>query len=384
MIKSHRPSPALAHVLHVWNHAPHKSNARFNGALYSALKNAIASGMEFHPDDLRWLAKENRLDWWLTDGGEGLYALACGSERGSENTSAALAFEKHLGRPAYLWAEETKTPARLHRGSQFTWQGHRVRVTSFNDDDQSLTACSYKSTSYRKQEEVGDTTHFDRAHRRIELVKRYEDGTICLRLGPPAKDETADIDRRFKITHAELLAARKTYDATRRQHERAIAAATTMAALYAACAAASDAGARAFRHFDLDILRADITAKSKALRSQMTAAELEAAANARSARQAENLRRWMAGEDVCDFFTAENRLRVKDGKVEVSNGNSVTLAAARATLAFVRRHRKKGWHANGETHDVDAFALQRVDGTGVTIGCTFLKWAEIDRIAKQL
>ena len=379
------PSAALAHVQHVWRNAPDKSWQRFKSALHMALKNSLTSGMVFHPDDLRRMAKENRLGRWLTDGGEWLYALACGSERGSENTSAAIAFEKHLGRPAYLWAEETKTPGRLHVGSRFTWQGHYVTVTSFAADGQSLTACAYKSQQHRSTREVGDNTYFDQKARRIEALVRYNDGTVCLRLGSKAEtDESAVIERRFKVTHAAASSARKAYDATRRRHEQAIASATTLEELEAASKAASAEGVRAFRHFDLDLLRDAIKAKRVRIHERMTDEERRRFEEARETRHADDLRRWMAGEQVTNLFTRKNCLRVKDGHVEASNGNRVTLAAARTALAFVRRHRKKGWQANGQTHDVEAFPLRSVDKEGITIGCTQLAWGEIDRVAKQL
>nr|WP_294516565.1 hypothetical protein [uncultured Rhodopila sp.] len=68
----------------------------------------------------------------------------------------------------------------------------------------------------------------------------------------------------------------------------------------------------------------------------------------------------------------------------MTNGNKVTVVAARLALAFVNRHRGGMWQSNGEVHDVDAFPLKRIGPEGVQIGCTLIPWSEVDRCAELL
>lgn len=388
-MKKPQESPVLTHVRHLWDHAARQSYTALNSALYSCLKHAIVTGFKFQPDDVQKLSSQFGFHRW-NGGGEGLYALACGSERGTGNTSAAIAFEQWFGRPAILWAEKTAKAERLFVGAQFTWRGERVTVTSIAGDH--LIACSYHPGGHSSQKEPGDYDYFDGHIRRIEILNRKPDGTLAAVFSAPTNGQgesrAGDILHRHRIPFTTLAAVRKDYDRRRKGYEAQIAAATTLERLNEISATASGEGQHAWRHFDLDLLRAALKARFAAIRQEFPdeARKFDEQALARQqAERADRLKRWLAGEDVRDFFGHDqNHLRIKDGFVEVSNGNRVTLAAARATLAFVQRHRRQGWHQNGSTHAVDAFQLSRVDAKGVTIGCTFLEWAEVDRLAPLL
>lgn len=371
-------SPTLTHVMHVWNNVSHSSYQRLNGAMYSALKNAIKSGMRFNATDLVTLAGETRMDRWWGDG-ERLYGLACGSDRGTYNLSASAAFECHFGRKPWLWAERIKTPERLYVGFQFNWKGERIHVTSFDDSKQSLTACSYNNDD---QEDDSGIIYCFNEYRKLEYRKQYEDGTIVGRFSGPAVDHARTIKRRFTITYEQLMAERKAYDIRRRTLEKAIAAAATLEALDAVAITAGEMGTTQtfYRHFDLDILRAAFAKRRTVIKENMSRAEREDYELKREAQVGSDMARWVAGEDVRRHFTAI-RVRIKNNRIEVSNGNSVTLEAGRATLAFALKHRRKGWQANGkESPSVDGFRIDTVHPTdGVTIGCTRFEWPEVDR-----
>jgi hypothetical protein len=333
-------SAALRFVTLAWECLPHGSWRRLNSAMFRTLKTAILGGMHFEPGDVTAIYKAFNAAHWIGEADEVLYAMACAGESGA-NVPAAMAWEAHFGRPAYLWAEKTKTPERLHVGAEFTWQGQLVKVTSFDESGTYLTACSYK----------------DRGR----------------------------IDRRFKVTHAELVARRKDYDDRRRAMQRQLVACETMEALESAWAPLAGHTVKEldFRHFDVEMIRASYATAKERIRDRLCeGAGPEDVEN--SPEQMEAVRRWMDGEAVSVYLGGTVKLRVKDGMVETSNGQCASVAAVRKTLKFLKRVRAKGWQRNGEEFEVDRHSLERVDGRGVKVGCTFVAWDEVDRIAAIL
>lgn len=366
--------------------------------MQKALDVAIHGGMKFGEDDISILYSKYRAGRWMTNGGEGWYMEACGGKRGTDNLSAAISFEKAWGRPAWLWAEKTSTPERLHVGAVFTWKGVRVKVTSFNDKDQSLVACTYKGNSlhydrYREgqKEHEGMLHWINNEYRQCEVWKKTKGGFLICRFGPPVKYDTSSIEKRFKITFVELMEVRKAYDAKRRKHEKALKAVTTLDQLESATRAASDEGQDAYRHFDIEILRDLAGVKYEELVRGLSPHErliLESrAATTREKAQREALDKWLAGEDVQISYFAHNiQCRIFKGKVQVTNGNSVTLAGARMALAFALEHRKTGWERTPTTEGAmcDGHEIMAVTSKAVVIGCTMFLWKEIDRLAPQL
>ncbi len=358
---------------------------RLNGALRSTMENLISAGVHFELNDVaKALCCQDSSYWSAT---EQWYSSACGSEHsdGGGNLSAALSLEKYLGRDPFIWAERTKTPSRLCVGSQFTWKGERVTVTSFDDKKKTLTACSYvRDDDRRGEQQVGDRCYVMSDYRILEARKDYEDGSFVARFSAKVDYEARKVKKRFCISNEEMKAVRADYDQRRRQHEKAIKAATTLEELEVASNAARDEGASAYRHFDLEILGAAVKAKHEAITEDMCAEEVEEEELRRLANHQDSLAKWLAGEDARLYFSGDNRLRVNGAFVECSNGNKVSLEAAIKTAAFVRRHREKGWEQNGDVHDVDAFQLNRIDGNGVRIGCTLITWEEVDRFMPLL
>jgi len=213
-------SPALQFIHTAWEHLPRASWQRLNSAMFKTLKIAVVGGMKFEPGDFTHMQGIGR---WLSGGDEGIYSLACGEERGTENPSAAISMEtSHFKRPAYLWEEETKTPQRLHVGAWFSWHGDRVKVTSMSSER--IVACYYKD-----------------------------------------RDERTPT-RRYAITLDELNAERKRFKDRRKAIEKEIEACETVQSLNAI---ATDKPLQMqvpyLRHFDVEAVREQFSIKMRAL-----------------------------------------------------------------------------------------------------------------------
>lgn len=387
MVKRKKQSPALAHVQHVWDNAMRGSFQRLNGAMHSALRNAVNGGMTFEPDDFRIMAKEIRLGCWIGEGGiDAMYSRACGGERGTDNPSAVAAIEKYLGRKPFIWAEETKTATRLHVGSRFTWKGELVTVTSFNDEAGTLTAVTYKreKDNDRRDPKVGSVVYEMGEYRTLEAISKYTDGSFVVRFSDKLQYESEKIVRRFTVAADELKSVRADYDKLRKSIEKNIDGCETLRQLDAVAAEALSHGAAEFRHFDFEIIKEKFAEKREELNEALSALWRLEYEQEQQKKVSADLERWANGEDVRAYFGDDIRIRVKGDFVEASNGNKVSIAAARSTIKFVCRHRAAGWHSNGQVHDVDAFKLRSVDASGVEIGCTRIPWSEVDRCAQLL
>lgn len=112
-----------------------------------------------------------------------------------------------------------------------------------------------------------------------------------------------------------------------------------------------------------------------------------AARAARLAREAEEnadkLARWIAGEDV-RFFQSGGlaSLRVKNGKVETSQGASVSLAAALRLFNFLGAMPADAGQV--ESLDVDGFTFRSLREGVATIGCHKIAFSEMARIAPEV
>lgn len=361
---------------------------RLNGVLRQAMHGLITAGVKFEADDVaKALGKSG--SYWSDC--EGWYSSACGSEHrdGGGNISAAISIENHLGRTPFMWAERTKSAERLRIGSEFTWAGERVKVTSFDDAAKTLTACSYKNEG-DDEEEVGQLFYIMGQYRKLEARTDYNDGSIVARFSGKVDYESKKIKKRFCISNEEMQRVRADYDARRRKHEKAIKSAKTLEELESAKEAAAAEGQSAYRHFDLEILSAAIRTRREGIINGMpTEEEAKKALKKEKAREKERneamLAEWIAGSsDARPYFTGIIRLRIKGEFVECSNGNKVSLQSALKTLPLVHRCREKGWERNGQVHDIDAFRLERIDQRGVQIGCTLISWEEVDRFTPIL
>lgn len=383
-------SPALQFITHAWDSIPHSSWQRLNSGMYSALSNAVGSGMKFAPNDLKTIANDFRSHYWMGDG-EGLYAAACGGKRGDYNLSAAIAFETKWGRKPWLWSEDSKTPKRLHVGERFTWQGHFVTITSFDDAKQSITACTYK-------ERDDDVEYHDGKCRRLVSERLDKKKFLTQRWSPEITErtrETSKIAKRFTITFEELQTVRKAAEAKVRKYLKMMEAAQDVDALALVWPKIQREGRDGFRHFDIETLRSAYGARHEAIREAIRQtedakrrAEQEKIWKERERKLAEthdaDLERWLAGEDVGRYFGVV-RLRIKNDYVETSTNQRATVSGARKALRFIRKHRACGWEANGEQQLLDEqFPIKAITDKDVIVGCTTVPMSEVERIGKLL
>lgn len=382
-------SPAIQFLTCCWNSIPRRSWRNRNAAMHRAMDIAITSGMPFDAGDIQQIARDYKIHYWGGDC-EGFYSCAVEAQSGA-NITAAIAFEQWFKRPAYLWPERTKNPERLCVGSRFTWQGHLVTVTSFADDGQSLIACTYKDASDSQDDEVGRVQYAFREYRRIEAISRSEEGHVMVRFSPKTADQSRSIARRFKVTHDELTAARKAYDDKRRDYERRLDEASALADLEPIRTAYAAEPRESFRHFDHEILREAYAAADQRIREALSAVEQQAERRRQDAEQIRldathdtDLARWIAGEGVTRRFHGAVRLRIRDGWVETTYGDCAQVASVRTALAFIKKHRRKGWHRNGTSLDIDQYPLKTIGEAGVEVGCTLIEWDEVDRLAALL
>lgn len=165
----------------VWancNQATAHSWERLNHSMRDALSLAIGAGFTFAPGDMAHVFANYRSGYWLSDSDEWIYSLAIGVE----NSTAYQSYEAAKEREPFLaddvrfschggythGSSVNRTRERLSVGAEFDWKGQKLTVTSFAADQSYVNACSYKGQQYPRK-----------------------------------------IDKRFKITRADLLAERK-------------------------------------------------------------------------------------------------------------------------------------------------------------------------------
>lgn len=128
-------SPAISLMKLTWEHAckayPHSWN-RFNGAMREAMELAVKRGFTFNEDDIKWVCDNLRPGYWFSADGSYIHACEVG------NASAWKSIENYLGRKPFIIDGR-----RLCVRSRFVWNGERVTVTSFADDQSHVVACSY-------------------------------------------------------------------------------------------------------------------------------------------------------------------------------------------------------------------------------------------------
>ncbi len=143
-------SPATKLLYDVWESVQSNKSMwswlRLNTCMHEALSLAIKSAMFFNLDDFTYIA--NNFNWgrWVGDA-EWVY-----SEGITENNKSAIyAFEKHRERKPFITNDVSfqlysggRGRERLAVGFSFVYNNERVTVTSFNDAERLLIACSYK------------------------------------------------------------------------------------------------------------------------------------------------------------------------------------------------------------------------------------------------
>lgn len=170
-----KDSTAIQFLQFVWDHVQETtahSWLKLNHAMHDTLRLAVKSGMSFGLTDWQEIATRFRSGYWVGADSEWFYTLAVIYRHTEAYQTYEHARERKpfIVRGAYINTNTGDGPAgiglaRLVVGAQFIWQNERVTVTSFNDAAATFTACSY--TNDRK--------------------------VLC----------------RYKISHADLAAARK-------------------------------------------------------------------------------------------------------------------------------------------------------------------------------
>lgn len=171
-------------VYHEQGHQMGRSNERFNAGMRDACQLAIRYGLCFDLDDFETLGAQRTASYYNTSiylAGESEYTIACGKERGRQNQSACLSFEKWKNRKPFIVREpEEKTGNRIAVGIDFTWYGERTSCTSFADDGSYLIGCTYKrdingfttrEVDHRIKITQGDIREYHATFKLIEEVK---------------------------------------------------------------------------------------------------------------------------------------------------------------------------------------------------------------------
>ena len=122
--------------------------ARLNRCMQDALHLAIKAGLVFGLDDFDFISKNFRWGYWAGNG-EGYYCHAVSEN----NISAIKAYEHYRNRKPFIvnnvdqrWLGSftPRKRGRLTIGSTCVWLGERITVTSFDDKNKNIIACSYK------------------------------------------------------------------------------------------------------------------------------------------------------------------------------------------------------------------------------------------------
>jgi hypothetical protein len=339
-------------------HSPKASYQRLNPALRDTLANCISADLPFKPDTFLRVYNELRGGWWFGDCGgssvgEHFYTTAVGAN----HASACQSFDNFAKRPGVLWEEDAKTPVRLCVGSQFTWLGHFVTVTSMRKD--SLVACTYKQcVDYPCGIQIGSQIGYGANAHVITAAKRDGKATI-LRVIKSRQDDGRDIERRFTITYAQIAEYRKTAKARLNEVLEAVEK----------CNLDSDGersnltklvSAQHFRHWELEQVNTAFARRKDWIANQSRIDDWRKNVNGA----------WL---DVNGIF-----LRVNGDLVECSNGNCVSVAAVRRVLPIVLDNR----HGAALHLPVDGYTIKSTSAIGVKIGCTMVPWTEVDYVEK--
>ena len=364
--------------------SPERSYKRLNPALRCALGDCIAADLPFQRGTFQRICEELRGAYWFGGGansciGEHFYTQACELD----HASACQSFERFAGRPPVLWEQTVKTPARLHVGSQFTWQGYYVTVTSMRKD--SLVACTYKDTRDSIENfKVGAEIGYDVPHV-ITRSKKIADGFELRLVKCQPRRGDCDVARRFTIPYADIAAFRSSENVR----------VNKLLTFVAGCNPNKDGkklgrmiAAEKFRHFQLERINAAYQQRVRSL-AEAKAAKQQAAEQRKRQREIEELNRtepsrveaWRNGANSAWLNCRGTYLRVRGDLVECSNGNSVSRAAVVRALPVVLDRRTQ---AGPLDLPLDGHAIQRLDADGVTIGCTLVPWSEVDRLVDLL
>lgn len=359
-------------VQHVFRNATRGSWQRLNGALHDVLGAAIVAHLGIDEDDFTSISRDFRGGYWMGAGdgsahGERYYNLAVEMN----NDAACKAFEKYAGRPPALWAEKVKTASRLCVGSEFTWEGLKVKVTSMKKEY--LVACTYKKNGFYRDGkfQAGHVDYVDNKYRMIEEVVNAEDERLIVRFGPPVEYERETPDKVLKIKYEELAAKKREFNKALKQALKEVEETTTANELQTVLNRLQAAGRHTYRHFDIEEIHKAIGKKKESFDK----ADVE---RVEAMEEGERLKRWLAGEQIPAYFHGPVKLRLNGIYIETTNGQSVLASSVRPLVPWALQNRANFGPVSDKR--VDLHDVRLISVKGITVGCTLVPWVEIERL----
>lgn len=130
--------------------------SRLNGSMRDSLSLAIKSGFEFAASDFETILSKYRAGYWWGDA-EWCYSLAISAG----NLTAVKSFEGYCKRQEIIadgvqserhgGFRANRNRERLAVGFSFTYGAERPVVTSFNDEEHRIVACTYADPLMREK-----------------------------------------------------------------------------------------------------------------------------------------------------------------------------------------------------------------------------------------
>ena len=174
------------------------------------------------------------------------------------------------------------------------------------------------------------------------------------------------------------MEARKQFDKLRRDTLKEVAAAGTLEAIAEVAERLATMPAGTYRHFDIEDFRKAIADREKALGMDR---EKQRGRAAYAKAEESDLARWANGEPSYRYFHTV-RLRIRDGRVETSTGQSVSAESVRRALPVVLCRRDSFGPVRNLM--VDGYPVVEQSTAGVKVGCTWVPWDEVERLQSLL
>lgn len=302
---------------HMLDHSPERSYKRLNPALRSTLANCIDADLPFQPNTFQRVWNDLRGSFWFGDG--------AGS---------------HVGEHFYSLACRVN-----HASAQQSFEAFADRPACIWEEQ--------TKTPFRLH--VGARFTWKGIY--VTVTSMRQDRLVACTY----KDRGVS-DRRFTIKYRDIAELRKTAKARVKAVIDRIDA-SDPANPKEATAINEAINSEHFRHFELEDIRQHLLRHRKAFADR------------------DKIEAWKKGSDGAWLDTKDIYLRIVDGCVECSNGNSITKKTAISVVPELLSMRGKSATLN---LPLDSYTIERVDATGVKVGCTLVPWTEIEYLAREL
>lgn len=385
-------SPALRFILSAYHVFGDRtlSRQRLGHIITSLVRKAITYKRKFDLGDFAYLDREvfctgpsMHKDYDIAD----FYSAAVDCANYG-HPSAAVSIEHWLKFKPFLIRQASRKWIRLRIGSEFTWQGVTVKVTSISPKQGHLIACQIQN-----HRGINDCHYIDGNYRCVNKRQQLKDATLIIHYGAMRAYQPDKVTRRFTLTHADLAARDNAAVALHAKLKKEILAVKTLAELEAfekQWDHNTTEIRHTLRHWETEALRDVFSHHSSQIISQADPEELSAyrarKRDSETLRAAEAIAKWRAGGPWTAGYTKTNYLRINGETVDVSNGNFVTLDDARQALpVLIRMHRNlKSPLEIEESIRIGDFHLKRVAKDHVKIGCTEIPWTEVQWLNAEI